>query len=148
MGFSLFGSSSDSKATTRNDSITASDNALVYQPTKSNNTTTKTTTKLGKGATLTVHNGLSEEQFNQGLGALASSLAASAAVNPVTTSDDSGFQQAVLMALGERTQATTDLVVDQVQAAKPSSVNKFLWWGIGAVVLVALVVVFSSKKKK
>lgn len=148
LGFSIFGSSSSSKSSNPNSSITASDNALVNAPKRSNNSKTKTVTRLGKGASLTINNGLSEEQFNKGLGALASSLSAAAANNPQTTADDSGFQQAVLMALGERTKATTDLVVDDIQASKPSSVNKYLWWGIGAVVLVALVLSFSGKKKK
>lgn len=143
MGVGPFSSESSSKQKHVDRSVQASDQAVVYQPQNSGNQ--RNPIKLAKGATLTVNQGVDADQFQAGLSALAESLSANVAVNPPSDQDDS-FRQALLLSLDRRAAANTDRAVDEATSSSPSTIRNYVAWGVGLVVLLALVLVFRKSK--
>lgn len=142
MGFGPFSSDSKTKQTTTDKSIQVADQGIAYQPISSNNP--RSSIRVGKGASLVVNNGLSAEDFNAGLSALADSLHAGGDANP--DHDEQAFNQAVLSALERRTEANTDRAVDEVKTGAPSAIGKYVLWGVGLVVVFAIALVLRKSK--
>ena len=143
MGFSLLGSSSDTKASATDKSVQVADQGVAYQPQRSNNTRTSTRTTLGRGASLTINQGLGADEFNAGLAALAQSLSA----NGRPGARDDAFRSTVLDALDQRTAAGTELAVDTVTTSSPALIKKYALWAVGAVLVFGLVIFFGRKSK-
>lgn len=142
MGFSLLGSSSDTKASAVDKSVQVADQGVVYQPQRSNNT--RTTTRLGAGASLTINQGLGADEFNAGLAALAQSLSAS---NRNSLAGEETFRSTVLDALDKRTAAGTDLAVENITSNLPSNLKPYVLGAVGLVLVFALILVFGGKHK-
>lgn len=130
MPFDLGGSSSTSKQATSNRQQTVSDQAVAFQD------YSRQSTRLAKGATLTINNGLSKDDV-QG-------LLDKASVNP-NSADDQSFKEAVLVSLNQRAAASTDRAVDETKAAAPSAVRNWIVYAIGAVFVFGLVILFGRK---
>jgi hypothetical protein len=140
MGVGPFSSSSESVQRLTDRSVQASDQALVYQPQSSGNT--RTSNRLGAGASLTINQGVSPEQFES----FARSLSAAGQTNP-NSADDRAFKEAILLSLEQRTVANTERATDEATAAAPSNVRQYVVWAVVVVVGIALAVLFGGRKK-
>jgi len=141
MGAGPFSSDSKSKQSTANRQVAASDQAVVYQPNAGNKSgNTRTTNRLGAGASLTINNGISPEQFQD----FASSLTGQAAANP-NSADDQSFKEAVLLSLEQRNSANTAAATDTATAAAPSKIKSWVGYAVAVVVVFGLVVLFRRK---
>lgn len=139
-----FSSDSKTSARTTNQQQTVSDQGIAISNRHSGNS--KVTTKVGKGGSLTINQGIGADEFNSALSALGASLSANSNA-PVVVPGNSGFENAVMNALEERTNATTERAVDEIRTGSPSTVNRWVWIGVGIVVLFALTVLFNKRKK-
>ena len=129
--------SSDSKSSQRHtdQSQQASDQAINYQARNSNNLRAPVTYKLAKDATLTINNGISQED----LAALLTSRTASG-------SDDASFHQTLMSEAEKRVTASNERAADEIKAGMPGTVRKWIIAAVAVVVVVAGVILFTKRK--
>jgi hypothetical protein len=131
-----FGSQSETrtKQLQLDQSITAAGQAIVNAPRQSGNSRNfnNPRIRLAKGATLNI--GLTQEDLTNALDGLASHLTP----QPATTTHDSGFDQALDVAMADRVEQNEALARDTIQESKPSNVRKYLVWGGVAIAVVGV----------
>lgn len=149
---SIFGSSSNSKSSNPNSSITASDNAIVqrFQGRAGSTTTTVKVNdndryNVAKGGTLTF--GIDDATFSNTFEGLKGSISdlGKSLLSAAAPRQDTGLTNSVIEAINARTDANTEAALDDIETGKASNVSKWVKWAVGAVVVVALFVYFRKK---
>ncbi len=147
MGVGPFSSSSETKQKTLlfDQSINAADQAVVLAQRGSGNKKNSGNIKLGKGASLTVNQGLGQDEFDVALSRLGESLSGD---------HDSLSAEDITKILDDRAKAQAETNVETgEETAKENTENagKFglgNWVLVGVVVLVIVLALWHTKKKR